>query len=190
MIRRPPRSTLFPYTTLFRSVLADERVDLRHLDLEQVLERSLDLGSGRLPADDELEAIAVLQVLRGRSLEHVERLLCDVRMEEDLVGLHSGQLLSTSSAPSLKTVSRPGSPPGARTSAFRPDGLTTSTPGRFPRRRRTVPASFTTTRTLRGCRYRRPRIFPRPARMCRPSFARSTSGARPRCIRIFIPSRV
>src|SRR2546422_11080003 len=31
MIRRPPRSTLFPYTTLFRSVLAfsrpDERVD-------------------------------------------------------------------------------------------------------------------------------------------------------------------
>src|SRR2546422_2695915 len=25
MIRRPPRSTLFPYTTLFRSVLADAR---------------------------------------------------------------------------------------------------------------------------------------------------------------------
>src|SRR2546430_17163323 len=26
MIRRPPRSTLFPYTTLFRSVLGDGRV--------------------------------------------------------------------------------------------------------------------------------------------------------------------
>src|SRR3989454_2614106 len=26
MIRRPPRSTLFPYTTLFRSVLAGHRV--------------------------------------------------------------------------------------------------------------------------------------------------------------------
>src|SRR2546426_6994267 len=26
MIRRPPRSTLFPYTTLFRSVVADLRV--------------------------------------------------------------------------------------------------------------------------------------------------------------------
>src|SRR3712207_7091276 len=25
MIRRPPRSTLFPYTTLFRSVLADDQ---------------------------------------------------------------------------------------------------------------------------------------------------------------------
>src|SRR2546422_7009400 len=29
MIRRPPRSTLFPYTTLFRSVL---RLKLKHLD--------------------------------------------------------------------------------------------------------------------------------------------------------------
>src|SRR3712207_7431862 len=27
MIRRPPRSTLFPYTTLFRSALAVRRVD-------------------------------------------------------------------------------------------------------------------------------------------------------------------
>src|SRR5258708_2630729 len=26
MIRRPPRSTLFPYTTLFRSHISDERV--------------------------------------------------------------------------------------------------------------------------------------------------------------------
>src|SRR2546428_686550 len=40
-------------------------------------------------------------------------------MDEDLVGLHDGQLLRISSAPSLKTVSRPGSPPGARTSANR-----------------------------------------------------------------------
>src|SRR2546425_7000509 len=29
MIRRPPRSTLFPYTTLFRSVPAIERGDFR-----------------------------------------------------------------------------------------------------------------------------------------------------------------
>src|SRR2546427_9129826 len=38
MIRRPPRSTLFPYTTLFRSEvhdLADRRIGLR-LDLDQV----------------------------------------------------------------------------------------------------------------------------------------------------------
>src|SRR2546430_13575353 len=29
MIRRPPRSTLFPYTTLFRSLDLDEAVDVR-----------------------------------------------------------------------------------------------------------------------------------------------------------------
>src|SRR5204862_1524764 len=48
MLRRPPRSTLFPYTTLFRSPLADhrfrfhlarERDDLHH-------PRALPLGNG------------------------------------------------------------------------------------------------------------------------------------------------
>src|SRR2546426_4805320 len=31
MIRRPPRSTLFPYTTLFRSIEAGARRDVIHL---------------------------------------------------------------------------------------------------------------------------------------------------------------
>src|SRR3712207_7727627 len=30
MIRRPPRSTLFPYTTLFRSHLASDRLEVGH----------------------------------------------------------------------------------------------------------------------------------------------------------------
>src|SRR5260221_8158916 len=33
MIRRPPRSTLFPYTTLFRSVLAHEMSHVAHKDV-------------------------------------------------------------------------------------------------------------------------------------------------------------
>src|SRR2546428_13871468 len=37
MIRRPPRSTLFPYTTLFRSLTQKDRVDL-----EFALEHGLD----------------------------------------------------------------------------------------------------------------------------------------------------
>src|SRR2546427_5742819 len=37
MIRRPPRSTLFPYTTLFRSRLLDDVVDDRALDCEKQL---------------------------------------------------------------------------------------------------------------------------------------------------------
>src|SRR5258705_7466798 len=42
MIRRPPRSTLFPYTTLFRSCLGVEQairhrsVEVRRVDLEEV----------------------------------------------------------------------------------------------------------------------------------------------------------
>src|SRR2546422_7313460 len=32
MIRRPPRSTLFPYTTLFRSVFEESLVGLRRLN--------------------------------------------------------------------------------------------------------------------------------------------------------------
>src|SRR5258708_30068531 len=35
MIRRPPRSTLFPYTTLFRSVIDTQRLDLFLIALVQ-----------------------------------------------------------------------------------------------------------------------------------------------------------
>src|SRR3712207_8997605 len=37
MIRRPPRSTLFPYTTLFRSVERPQRAQVDDLDLDAVL---------------------------------------------------------------------------------------------------------------------------------------------------------
>src|SRR3712207_8725734 len=42
MIRRPPRSTLFPYTTLFRSALAE-----RELGHDLHLERAADLREPR-----------------------------------------------------------------------------------------------------------------------------------------------
>src|SRR2546422_1775562 len=42
MIRRPPRSTLFPYTTLFRSRgLADDLLDLAHVAVGVVERRAL-----------------------------------------------------------------------------------------------------------------------------------------------------
>src|SRR5260370_17133335 len=40
MIRRPPRSTLFPYTTLFRSKLRVCNLDRRPLALWSILEQS------------------------------------------------------------------------------------------------------------------------------------------------------
>src|SRR5260370_21785281 len=51
MIRRPPRSTLFPYTTLFRS-----------------------LGHAAIGHMDQADAGALLQPLHGRSEEHTSEL--------------------------------------------------------------------------------------------------------------------
>src|SRR3712207_7864888 len=50
MIRRPPRSTLFPYTTLFRSDAREVR--LRDLRGERVRLGAADrAGAGRVPTD-------------------------------------------------------------------------------------------------------------------------------------------
>src|SRR5689334_24163834 len=54
MIRRPPRSTLFPYTTLFRSVPGEVRLDLDRLprnDADRVLPARL-ARCGRQPSSD------------------------------------------------------------------------------------------------------------------------------------------
>src|SRR2546430_10246489 len=58
MIRRPPRSTLFPYTTLFRSSagwrgrsgLAEAQVRIRGREQARRIRRSAK-GSAKLPAD-------------------------------------------------------------------------------------------------------------------------------------------
>src|ERR1043165_4851283 len=48
MIRRPPRSTLFPYTTLFRSVRgAEEAFKLNLRDRKQAADREADRGADR-----------------------------------------------------------------------------------------------------------------------------------------------
>src|SRR5438034_7119819 len=60
MLRRPPRSTLFPYTTLFRSVA------LRSCD-----ERPLNVGE---PLVDRVDRVANPQAQVGRSEEHTSEL--------------------------------------------------------------------------------------------------------------------
>src|SRR2546430_7256495 len=83
MIRRPPRSTLFPYTTLFRSVLVEELV-----------------RSGRIERDPAAEALVgddAERVLVGgprdlpRSEEHTSELqsqsnlVCRLLLEQKIV---------------------------------------------------------------------------------------------------------
>src|SRR2546430_1342553 len=63
MIRRPPRSTLFPYTTLFRSELAFEVVELPGASLKTVLRRP-----------GEAAGLAVLRRGPERSEEHTAEL--------------------------------------------------------------------------------------------------------------------
>src|SRR3712207_6976941 len=68
MIRRPPRSTLFPYTTLFRSV-------------EDPVHAANDVGRKRSVGDDAVpveildrRGLAVLREIVGRSEEHTSEL--------------------------------------------------------------------------------------------------------------------
>src|SRR5256885_2990335 len=61
MIRRPPRSTLFPYTTLFRSLV-----------IEHVREGQAGDGGQLLPGGGELAHVHVH--LRQRSEEHTSEL--------------------------------------------------------------------------------------------------------------------
>src|SRR2546430_15053660 len=77
MIRRPPRSTLFPYTTLFRSasVGVDGRgrrpADLPHLDDRPALDRDVGAIAGEArPVDD--HAVPDDQVVGHDVLEAVE----------------------------------------------------------------------------------------------------------------------
>src|SRR2546430_11278080 len=68
MIRRPPRSTLFPYTTLFRSVVA---VDVTEGPLKETVS-SVEAEGGSIigvPAD-----ITVSESVRERSEEHTSEL--------------------------------------------------------------------------------------------------------------------
>src|SRR3712207_7753726 len=74
MIRRPPRSTLFPYTTLFRSDLVERAADVAQLEHEQ---RVLGLGAGH--GDDRLDRL-------GGQLVHHHVAAADRR--DRLLGVH------------------------------------------------------------------------------------------------------
>src|SRR3712207_8959452 len=63
MIRRPPRSTLFPYTTLFRSLPAAVEIDLnrRMVGGEAVEDDAAVVGRGVVEDDDFKGRVALLQ---------------------------------------------------------------------------------------------------------------------------------
>src|SRR3712207_8437604 len=79
MIRRPPRSTLFPYTTLFRSGGLPRRdlagAGLQHLAHDHVLHLVRgDPGALQRRPDGDLTELRGGQVLQRRSEEHTSEL--------------------------------------------------------------------------------------------------------------------
>src|SRR2546422_2771431 len=75
MIRRPPRSTLFPYTTLFRSAGDDrdvEGIEAQHLGDDDGEDRIRSLADLGRPAEHRHPAAAVLGL--DRSEEHTSEL--------------------------------------------------------------------------------------------------------------------
>src|SRR5690348_17678529 len=78
MIRRPPRSTLFPYTTLFRSRTADVVTNTESSRSDRSLAPDEDDGAvvvdgGRHPVDEPLGAVP-------RSEEHTSELQSPVHL--------------------------------------------------------------------------------------------------------------
>src|SRR5258708_29709970 len=84
MIRRPPRSTLFPYTTLFRS---DAKDGLPRQRLVQRLDQGAELGRAGFEADGDAEFLQ-----RRRSEEHTselqspDHLVCRLLLEKKKIG--------------------------------------------------------------------------------------------------------
>src|SRR3712207_8510720 len=89
MIRRPPRSTLFPYTTLFRSFCVRERMgpegELQPLEEDSVRQVVAELG------ESGVEAVAVCLLFAFLHPEHERRL--GERSEEQTSELQSRQYL-------------------------------------------------------------------------------------------------
>src|SRR3712207_7322461 len=96
MIRRPPRSTLFPYTTLFRSVAAGRPVALEDRELLDLLDPrepvvglvhpGLHRRADRVLARQLLERLALEPVLRSEEhtseLQSRQYLVCRLLLEK------------------------------------------------------------------------------------------------------------
>src|SRR2546430_12449203 len=78
MIRRPPRSTLFPYTTLFRSVAGDIGRAISPLGRGQIAHRTV-VANGRVAAEQARRPVRIPVVVERtpdavRSEEHTSEL--------------------------------------------------------------------------------------------------------------------
>src|SRR2546426_7139053 len=74
MIRRPPRSTLFPYTTLFRSHATPDRFQLSQLDFAGDESGRPDEPLGERSCLSQKRRSLTARLIRPRSEEHTSEL--------------------------------------------------------------------------------------------------------------------
>src|SRR2546427_7439817 len=87
MIRRPPRSTLFPYTTLFRSLDEDRRPDRSARNAEPILG-----GDEHVVPQPRLAVVLELRQVEVRAAATIQQLLRVVKRSEE----HTSELQSQS----------------------------------------------------------------------------------------------
>src|SRR3712207_8987360 len=78
MIRRPPRSTLFPYTTLFRSELHKEWEGRQAPNLEYLVMKAENLPFG----DDEFDVASARSEEHTSELQSRQYLVCRLLLEK------------------------------------------------------------------------------------------------------------
>src|SRR5258708_29374144 len=81
MIRRPPRSTLFPYTTLFRSVHRLEEVGVA-LGIAQLVEQEIDGIHGTHGIEDAAQDVHLRSEEHTSELQSPDHLVCRLLLEK------------------------------------------------------------------------------------------------------------
>src|SRR2546430_10481219 len=95
MIRRPPRSTLFPYTTLFRSVLARELglpVSVEQIDVQSPRhgEVMIDRKSTRLNSSHSQISYAVFCLKKKKKITAARETLEDMSLQSVTISAPHG----------------------------------------------------------------------------------------------------
>src|SRR5688572_31356880 len=95
MIRRPPRSTLFPYTTLFRSE-RDRTIGLRTEQVAQLLLRAIQQARAHVvEAERERGALADRSEEHTSELQSQSNLVCRLLLEKKNTPITSSTTTST-----------------------------------------------------------------------------------------------
>src|SRR3712207_8362747 len=79
MIRRPPRSTLFPYTTLFRSVLRSSILEFVHDPMKTLSSLISSMG---MPASSPMYSSALRSEEHTSELQSRQYLVCRLLLEK------------------------------------------------------------------------------------------------------------